>query len=64
MANQPSACIYGDQSNQTVPVLLFQSQGRQVWICPKHLPILIHNPVRLADELPGLKLAGSPESHS
>jgi hypothetical protein len=33
------------------------------WICPTHLPILIHQPDLLADKLPGLENMGPPEGH-
>lgn len=64
MANHPSVCIDCDQSNQTLPLLRFQCQGRHYGIFPQYLTILIDKPIRLADELPGLKLAGPSESHS
>jgi len=64
MLIHPSVCIDCDQSDQTVPVSLFQVQGRQYWIGPQHLSIFIHYPVRLTDELPVLKLAGTSESRS
>ena len=56
MAEHPNTCIYCGQSDQNIPLLLFQYQGKQYWICPQHLPILIHKPVQLADKLPGLEL--------
>jgi hypothetical protein len=35
-------------------------QGSTYWICPQHLPILIHKPAQLADKLPGAeRLEGS-----
>jgi hypothetical protein len=34
------------------------------WICPQHLPILIHKPVRLAEKLPGLENLGEPEENA
>ncbi|MBN1668307.1 MAG: hypothetical protein JW862_14535 [Anaerolineales bacterium] len=34
------------------------------YICPQHLPILIHKPAQLADKLPGAeKLADSSPDH-
>jgi len=56
-------CIYCDQSDQIVPLLLFQYQGKQYWICPQHLPILIHKPGQLAEKLPGLERIGPPIGH-
>jgi len=64
MANHPSTYIYCDQSDQTVPLVLFQCQGKQYWTCPQHQPILIHTTVQLADKMPGLELVRPYEGHS
>jgi hypothetical protein len=64
MENNHPACIYCDQSDRTVPLLLFKYQGREYWICPQHLPILIHHPEQLAHKLPGLELLRPSEGHS
>ena len=56
-------CIYCDQSDQNVPLLPFQYKGKQYWICPQHLPVLIHKPEELAKKLPGLELIGPPIGH-
>ena len=57
---QPS-CIYCEKSDQRVPLLPFQYQGEQHWICPQHLPILIHKPSQLANKLPRLEFMGPAE---
>ena len=59
----PLICIYCEQNDQEVPLLSFQYQGEQYWICPQHLPILIHEPIQLAHKLPGLALLAPPEGH-
>ena len=39
-------------------------QDQEIHICPQCLPILIHKPANLADELPGAESFGTPaESH-
>jgi len=63
MTNPHFSCIVCEQSDQRVPLLPFQYQGEQHWICPQHLPILIHNPSQLADKLPGFELLGFAEGH-
>lgn len=56
-------CIYCERSSEDVPLIPFEYKGKQYFICPQHLPILIHKPAQLSDKLPGLeKLAGS-EGH-
>jgi hypothetical protein len=40
---------------------LVRYQGREFWICPQHLPILIHKPALLADRLPGIENVTPPD---
>jgi hypothetical protein len=56
MDEQTISCIYCEKSDQVIPLLRMQYQGQQYWICPQHLPLLIHKPAQLADKLPGLEL--------
>jgi hypothetical protein len=37
-------------------------RGEALWICPQHLPVLIHDPQRLVGILPGAELL-SPAEH-
>ena len=46
-------CLACDQDSQATPLLALEYQGRQHWICPQHLPVLIHDPTRLAGKLAG-----------
>jgi hypothetical protein len=39
-------------TNQT-PLIALEYQGARLWICPTHIPILIHDPGRLEGKLPG-----------
>lgn len=55
-------CVYCQRSSQEVPLLALRSQGQEAWICPEHLPILIHKPHLLADKLPGAANLG-PHEH-
>ena len=48
-----SRCLVCQQNSDAVPLLALTYKGASVWICPQHLPILIHNPQQLADILPG-----------
>lgn len=54
MATASMTCVYCGQNDQNVPLLEFTFQGEHSWICPQHLPILIHHPEQLAGKLPGL----------
>jgi len=46
-------CLVCEQDSQTVPLLELRFQDGVFWICPQHLPILIHKPSQLAGKLPG-----------
>ncbi len=54
-------CIVCELDEYQVPLIKIQYQGNTYWICPQHLPILIHQPAKLADKLPGLENLGPAE---
>ncbi len=50
--NEPQ-CIACDRTGKEVPLITLEFQGRKFWICPQHLPMLIHDPRSLTGKLPG-----------
>jgi hypothetical protein len=44
------ACRKGDDAT---PLVRLQYRGSDFWICPQHLPVLIHDPAQLIGKLPG-----------
>jgi hypothetical protein len=56
-------CVYCERSSNEVPLVSIRSQGQAFWICPQHLPVLIHQPLELAGKLPGVENLTSPEGH-
>ncbi|MGD8412602.1 MAG: hypothetical protein PVF33_00130 [Candidatus Latescibacterota bacterium] len=46
-------CIACDRNENATPLIPFDFKGGKYWICPQHLPILIHKPAQLAGKLPG-----------
>jgi hypothetical protein len=53
-------CLYCERHSGETPLLQLQYQDGTYWICPQHLPILIHKPAQLAGKLPGAeRLEGS-----
>jgi hypothetical protein len=36
-----------------VPLVLFAYKQKNYWICPQHIPVLIHDPTKLSGLLPG-----------
>ena len=64
MTNQLEHCIYCERNALEVPLLSLIHRGENFWICPQHLPILIHKPAQLAQKLPGaINLEGPAEHH-
>ena len=59
MPEKNAQCLYCERESQEVPLIKFQYQEDEYWICPQHLPILIHKPSQLADKLPGAEQMAS-----
>jgi hypothetical protein len=55
MNEKPSnpKCLVCDQDSNVTPLIPLEYQGGRSWICPQHLPVLIHNPTQLAGKLAG-----------
>jgi hypothetical protein len=52
-----SECFYCKISEHEVPLIRLTFRGESLFICPQHLPILIHKPEQLADILGGTEIA-------
>lgn len=63
MADNQTAqrCLECDRTSDDVPLIQLAYQGETLWICPQHLPLLIHKPAQLADKLPGAASFGQAE---
>jgi len=55
-------CVYCERSSSEVPLVVLRYQDSDAWICPQHLPILIHKPQMLVGRLPGAENLSS-EGH-
>jgi hypothetical protein len=55
-------CLNCEKSEEQVPLLKMQFQGKEEYICPQCLPVLIHKAEKLTDKLPGMH-AGKPAEH-
>ena len=56
-------CAYCERDSDQVPLLALRYRETEAWICPQHLPVLIHDPARLAGKLPGAENLGPSEEH-
>ena len=53
------ACLVCEKSSSETPVTKFYYQESEFYICPQHMPVLIHNPQELIGLLDGVdKLQG------
>jgi hypothetical protein len=46
-------CLACQRGSQDTPLIRLEYLGTAYWICPQHLPVLIHDPARLIGTLPG-----------
>jgi len=53
MTSDNAACLVCKRDSEEIPLISFRYKGTGLWICPQHLPILIHDPTKLAGVLPG-----------
>lgn len=51
MSNNPT-CLHCGVTSQQVPLITLSYQGSLIHICAQHLPLLIHEPSKLASSLP------------
>jgi hypothetical protein len=46
-------CLACDRDSDATPLLSLEYRGSRLWICPQHMPALIHNPGELVGKLEG-----------
>jgi hypothetical protein len=47
------SCIACGRTQKEIPLISLSYQESTFWICPQHMPVLIHNPQMLVGKLPG-----------
>jgi hypothetical protein len=62
MENKIPQCAQCNRTSEEVPLLQLKFKQRVSWICPQHLPVLIHKPHNLIGKIPGVENL-SPERH-
>jgi len=55
-------CLMCGRTSDEAPLLVLRYKDQDKWVCPQHLPILIHKPQQIADQFPGASFA-TPEGH-
>jgi hypothetical protein len=56
MGESTAFCVYCQHTSAQVPLLQLEFNGEKRWICPQHLPILIHKPEQLIEQFPGMDI--------
>ncbi len=46
-------CLACNRGTEQTPLIALEYRGAQLFICPQHLPVLIHDPAQLIGKLPG-----------
>ena len=46
-------CLACDCDSSAAPLVCLEYRGKALWICPQHMPVLIHNPTQLVGRLEG-----------
>ncbi|MDH3495527.1 MAG: hypothetical protein OER21_02075 [Gemmatimonadota bacterium] len=62
-ATTPSACIACGRGPDDIPLIPLDYQGARLWICPQHLPVLIHDPTQLTGRLAGAEHMRPADHH-
>jgi hypothetical protein len=62
MSGSLAKCVHCERDSQEVPLVALRYGDSEAWICPQHLPILIHKPQQLVGKLPGVENLSS-EGH-
>jgi hypothetical protein len=63
MPDTSRACVACDRPDAQIPLVHLHYRGADLWICPQHLPVLIHDPTRLAGRLPGAEHLRPADHH-
>ncbi len=46
-------CLFCKKDSEQVPLVQLSFKGKNYWICPQHIPVLIHDPSQLEGMIPG-----------
>ena len=46
------ACMFCKRTDNEIPLVQVDFKSKNYWICPQHIPVLIHDPKKLTGILP------------
>ncbi len=61
--HESPVCLACGRGSDQLPLLSLEYRAARLWICPQHLPILIHDPVRLTGKLAGAEGMQAADHH-
>jgi len=56
-------CLSCGRGEHETPLVALVYRGSKVWICPQHLPVLIHDPMKLVGKLAGAESLKPADHH-
>ena len=63
MSQTSLQCLACGRDSREIPIVHVQYLGATIGICPRHLPVLIHDPTQLAGRLAGAESMEPAEDH-
>lgn len=63
MSDEVGMCVVCSRGSDATPLIRLDYRATQFWICPQHLPLLIHSPHELIGRLPGAENLKPAEHH-
>ncbi len=57
------ACLACGRGPEQTPLIALDYRNSSFWICPQHLPVLIHDPTSLTGKLPGAEEMQPADHH-
>ena len=56
-------CLACQRGADEIPLISLEYRDSHFWICPQHLPVLIHDPTQLVGMLPGAETMSPADHH-
>jgi len=56
-------CLACERGTDVTPLIPLEYREERLWICPQHLPLLIHDPAQLVGRLAGAEHLRPAEHH-
>ncbi len=63
MSDEAKRCLACERDTDATPLIPLEYRGERIWICPQHLPVLIHDPTQLVGRLAGAEHLRPAEHH-